>query len=562
MSSDDGRGPRTGVPAALLGARAELVLDGSVDVLMVYDGAGIVQWASPSLATTFGYDPAAVVGTPFRLGPDDTETTPPALEAAVLAATTSDADVAAVRSPVLCADGTQRWADSRVRILRKVDGSVDALVVSLRDVNDEVRAQRALAASEARFRILAENATDVILQSGADRRIVWASPSVLEVLGWEPEEVVGRVVGELVHPDDLVRVGAEIQAIVAAGATTGGRFESRFATASGGWRWMSGSGRVLRDDSGRVVGAIDALRDVEEEHRTRDALVESELRYRLIAENASDVVFRMGLDAVVIWTSDGVEGILGWRPDQVMGKPGTDFIDPRDLEWAMENMAEMSSGKAKAVRMRMFTADGGTRWIESRVKPVLDDDGQVVEFIGGWRDIEAEVQAQLELERRARTDDLTGLLNRGAGLERLGQQLSDPRRAVRTMAVAFCDIDEFKRVNDTMGHAAGDHLLRVVAERVRTCVRDGDVVIRMGGDEVLVVLDGVGDIGAATTVAEKLRRVMAVPVPFEDRHITATMSIGVTVAHEDDTVDALVARADKAMYLAKQAGRDQVVPFE
>ena len=79
---------------------------------------------------------------------------------------------------------------------------------------------------------------------------------------------------------------------------------------------------------------------------------------------------------------------------------------------------------------------------------------------------------------------------------------------------------------------------------------------------MLVVLDGVSDIGAATTVAEKLRRVMAVPVPFEDRHITATMSIGVTVAHEDDTVDAFVARADKAMYLAKQAGRDQVVPFE
>jgi diguanylate cyclase (GGDEF)-like protein len=186
----------------------------------------------------------------------------------------------------------------------------------------------------------------------------------------------------------------------------------------------------------------------------------------------------------------------------------------------------------------------------------------VAEFIGGWRDIEAEVEAHLELERRARTDDLTGLLNRGAGLERLEERLADHRRSARALAVAFCDLDRFKDVNDSHGHAAGDHLLRVVAERVLAVVRADDVVIRMGGDEFLVLLDGIDEIGAATSVAEKVRRVMAVPVPFGDEHLHATMSIGVTVVHDDDTVDALIARADKAMYLGKQAGRDQVVPFE
>lgn len=135
------------------------------------------------------------------------------------------------------------------------------------------------------------------------------------------------------------------------------------------------------------------------------------------------------------------------------------------------------------------------------------------------------------------------------------------RDGTSELAVAFCDLDAFKSVNDTHGHAAGDHLLMVVAERLLTCIREGDVAVRFGGDELLVLLRGVADLDTAAAVAETIRSVLSLPIPYRDRHLACTVTIGVTLAREDDDVDSLVARADAAMYGGKQQGRDRVVPI-
>ena len=207
----------------------------------------------------------------------------------------------------------------------------------------------------------------------------------------------------------------------------------------------------------------------------------------------------------------------------------------------------------------MPTKDGGTRWIETTIHPVYDDDGQPVGFVGGWRDVQAEVEAEQELDSRARTDELTGLANRREVIAQLTRLLApdNPRR--RRLAVAFCDLDGFKSVNDARGHAVGDALLQAVAVRVRDCVRAGDTVARVGGDEILLVLDGVPDLAAATLVSEKVREALGVPVMIAGEAVPVTVSIGVTMADIHDDVDGLIARADRAMYEAKQAGRNRVV---
>ena len=154
-----------------------------------------------------------------------------------------------------------------------------------RDVTDRHAAVEEIAEREAAYRLLADNATDVIVRSSVGGAIEWVSPSVTEMLGWRPDQVVGRTVGSLMHPDDYSRVMADQKAIIAAGGTEG-RVTARFATADGSWRWMSDHGRAILDDEGQFVGGIDSLRDVEAEHLAAEALAEREQRARAASERA------------------------------------------------------------------------------------------------------------------------------------------------------------------------------------------------------------------------------------------------------------------------------------
>jgi diguanylate cyclase (GGDEF)-like protein len=177
--------------------------------------------------------------------------------------------------------------------------------------------------------------------------------------------------------------------------------------------------------------------------------------------------------------------------------------------------------------------------------------------VASFRLVDKEMEAERILELRARTDELTALLNRKEAIERID------RLTLRTgcrIAVLSCDIDRFKAINDTYGHAAGDSVLQAVADRIRGCLRsDDDLGARIGGDELLVILHGVRDLDDALTVAEKLRSRAAEPIQTAVGPVTATVSIGVTLARPSESTDAVIVRADKAMYAAKNSGRNRVV---
>ena len=175
-----------------------------------------------------------------------------------------------------------------------------------------------------------------------------------------------------------------------------------------------------------------------------------------------------------------------------------------------------------------------------------------------WRDVTDRYRAAKEMEKRARFDQLTNLLSRTEALDRI--ETAKNRRTGRKMAVLFCDVDNFKAINDTRGHHAGDEVLRQIAARMQKCLRsEEDLAARLGGDELLVVLGGVRDLDDAMAVAEKLRRSVAEPMALPGGPVKATVSIGVTLANPDESVDSMVARADIALYNAKQTGRNQVI---
>ncbi len=306
-------------------------------------------------------------------------------------------------------------------------------------------------------------------------------------------------------------------------------------------------------------GLVLSFRDVSERRQASHRIASSEERFRLLAENASDVVFRANLTGETEWITPSVTPLLGWAPAELEQQPFADFVHPGDLELLMDMRAAFRRGERRQFRLRVRHKDGGYHWVGVNARGVVDSDGRVTSLVGSWRDAQAEMESEFALERRARTDPLTGLFNRQEILEQLEQLVHHRRASDGALAVLFCDIDHFKAINDRHGHGGGDKVLQALADRLRQNIRQGDLVGRIGGDELLVVLQAVPSLQAALAIAAKVHTAAHAPLQLEDGEVVPTLSIGVTLIQTGDGIDAVVARADQAMYQAKSGGRDRVI---
>ncbi len=304
------------------------------------------------------------------------------------------------------------------------------------------------------------------------------------------------------------------------------------------------------------------LIDKEQASRRR---AEAEARYRILAENLVDVVVLLdGVTVVhldgsrVAWISPSVEAAFGDPPPRWIG---TDFIQrvhPDDISEVKATLAGLAQGGTVVARFRVGSDDGDYHWVDARCKPYIDADGDIGGILIALRMVDDLVDAERRLLRQARLDPLTGLVNRGEAIARLEAALTDCGRAGPHLGLLFCDVDQFKSINDAWGHAAGDVVLATMADRIRGCVRDSDTVGRIGGDEMLVLLPGVHDLEEVAAIAEKIRACASEPIQHNGQNIRATLSIGAALSSPDESADHLTARADAAMYQAKQAGRNTV----
>jgi diguanylate cyclase (GGDEF)-like protein/PAS domain S-box-containing protein len=297
--------------------------------------------------------------------------------------------------------------------------------------------------------------------------------------------------------------------------------------------------------------------------RVEDELSNSESRFRSLVDQASDVIMVIG-DAQVTYVSPSVERVLGYREGEVLGEPYLELVHPDDRQAVVDFVVSLlpTPGATGLIECRLLHADGRWVTVESNCHNLLHDP-QIAGFVTTCRDVSDRKELESELEHRAFHDALTGLANRALFRDRIEHTLArSGRETDLCYGVLYLDLDSFKVVNDTLGHAVGDSVLVHVADVIRACIRDVDTAARLGGDEFSVILDGMRDQSGAARVAQRLLDDLKAPVTIRGHEVQIDASIGIAIADAGQDPDTFLRNADIAMYMAKSAGKGTYEIFE
>ncbi|HWF49630.1 MAG TPA: EAL domain-containing protein [Solirubrobacteraceae bacterium] len=286
----------------------------------------------------------------------------------------------------------------------------------------------------------------------------------------------------------------------------------------------------------------------------------SEARLRALVEHSTDVVTVVGADLIVQWQAASVERVLGYDADAVIGQPLTSIVHPDDVR-LVERFLHASLGRegSHTISARFGHATGGWRTFETVVDNRVDDTA-VGGLVLSMRDVTERKTLEDELRHQAFHDSLTGLANRALFEDRLSHAVAIADRRRRAFAVLFLDLDDFKTINDSLGHARGDELLRATANRIRDILRLSDTAARLGGDEFAVLIEA--DEEEAGLAARRILDALAAPFAIDGRELRMTASMGLALCGAGATVEELLRNADMAMYAAKADGKASIRTFE
>ena len=389
--------------------------------------------------------------------------------------------------------------------------------------------------------------------------MLFVSQGCLELTGHDPEDLIEGSASweQLTFDDDRKRVRREISDAIAAGRRFAVQY--RILTSAGQVKWVSERGVAVPDESGRPVieGFIE---DVSMRQRTLEALEHAELRYRHIFEHASEGIFQTTRDGRYLAANPALAKLYGYATAQEL------IDDLADIErrlYVHESRREKFRrlmevhGEVVNFESEVYCRDGSKIWISENAHIVRGAHGEFICYEGTVQDITERKSYQEQLERQANHDLLTGLPNRNLLADRLDQAISRAERLGYFLALVFIDLDNFKFINDSLGHAAGDQLLVEISCRLRSCLRTSDTVARQGGDEFVLVLNDHYRINSIISLLERVLVEIGRPVSLAGREFQVGASLGVALYPQDgDDASSLLKHADVAMYAAKDRGRN------
>jgi diguanylate cyclase (GGDEF)-like protein/PAS domain S-box-containing protein len=435
-------------------------------------------------------------------------------------------------------------------LLRDLNDRPEYLSITIEDVSAELRAAEALRVSEARARALIDNSPDIIAVLYPDGE--WeASDQGTRLLGYPKGFDPPGGVLSLVHPDDFAPAAGALTDILAGTRASDAPIELRLRAADGTYRQFECVGQNL-EEAAHIGGVVITARDITARKHAEARLRAAEQRFRVAFDHAPLAVSIVDLEGRIVDINSAGCTMIGQTREDLLGTLAELSVHPEDREEAIARTTAQLDGAAAPVEFRLLSVGGQAISVLSHASLVEGSGDEPPYVITLQTDISDRKHLEAELERRATHDELTRLRNRASLDQHLEHALL--RRVSVPVAAIFVDLDDFKSVNDSFGHDAGDKLLAHVADQIRRSLRAGDVAARVGGDEFVVVCD-VKSSQQALDIGERLRVAIQDGFHYANQPIGVTASVGIALSNPAESAASLLRRADTATYVAKRAGK-------
>ncbi len=468
-------------------------------------------------------------------------------------------------------DGSWHWFDVREQALARDDkGRVSRLIGVAKDITEQIEATESMRESGRRYRMLAESISDVIFTTDSELQLNYVSPSVLPVLGYNAEWTIANgFQGMAADPRQMLELFDQLEQIRSALGNPQRLAELRSQMPARLFLFdcMRADGQkipvelrtmLMWDEYGRFEGMLGVGRDISQQRRA-----EKDMRMAAtVFEHSTSAILVTDPAGYIVQVNEAFCRITGHKAndvlDQLPSMLTADRQQANQLNYIIGQLNQRGSWEGE-IWLKRREGDTYPAWVG--ITAVHDEDGDLVSYVCFFSDISERKASEQRIHRLAYYDGLTHLPNRTLFQDRLHTALQYAERNQEWVVLMFLDLDRFKPINDSLGHAAGDRMLKDVAVRLAACVHEDDTVARMGGDEFTLLLQPratrEGALNRAVHVAEQILDSLARPFVLEGREFFVTASIGIALAPQDGReLSQLMKNADTAMYHAKERGKN------
>lgn len=450
-------------------------------------------------------------------------------------------------------DGEYRWMIGHGAPFSDMDGNFAGYVGSVLDITERKQAETELR----KLSLAVEQSANSIVITDLNGAIEYANPYFHTLTGYSREEVIGHNPRVWQSGQTPVEIYHEMWQTILGGGVWRGELLNR--KKNGEFIWETVTLSPVKNEQGEITHFVAVKQDITNRRKAEEKL---RLWQRALESsvNAITITDASQENLPYVYVNPAFELITGYSEEETLGKNGrflqNQDTDQPELEHIRHALREQRDGKAL---LRNYRKDGSLFWNELSISPVRNDEGLVTHYIGIQNDVTERKQYEEQLAYQSAHDTLTHLPNRNLAQDRLAQGIIFAQRANNQLALLLIDLDNFKAINDSLGHNEGDQLLKIVANRLEKCVRDGDTVARLGGDDFAVILTDIAHEDEISHFTHKILSTIAEPAMIESHQLTVTCSIGVSLFPRDGNDAAtLLKNADAAMYRAKEQGRNTV----
>jgi len=404
---------------------------------------------------------------------------------------------------------------------------------------------------------------DAVVVTDVDGRVRRMNPIAEQLTGWSSAEASMHALDEVLPLFDSIThqpISNPVAEVLATGEVVYINDHTTLIDRSGGAYQISDSAAPMLDADGKIQGVVLVFKDVSEEYELREKARDAQEQIQGLLNNMRTMVAILRTDGTIQFANSAPVAVLGVETSSVLQKklwevPG--FALDAGVVASLKECVDLARQGLREARDIPFQTAERKLWINVELHPMTNEDGVVTELLVEGRDISKRKNAEERIFIQAHYDELTGLPNRFLSLDRLSQVINEARRTGELAAVFFVDLDNFKKVNDSLGHETGDKLLVEAGSRLSESIRSSDTVGRLGGDEFIVLVSGLEDARAAQPLAEHLLNRFHSSFVIDGRELTLTLSIGISIYPNDgETSSDLLRNADIAMYHAKEQGRN------